>query len=108
MELSNETLLEIFIEGSMELQWLPNTENSFKAYNPVTKKRVLIARKTITDVEFPSLKNSYIYELTIAVKTEEWEYTTIRSGDWSSKIDNLMKDLFSAAQHSTIRWLIEQ
>jgi hypothetical protein len=94
--------MEIYLEGSQELPWMIEGEGSFSATNPVSKMKLSVRRREITEVEFPNLKSTLVYELTILVNPESDSmsrmYTTVHTGDYNRKCDKLLESLHRTAQ----------
>lgn len=95
---SADEKMQIFLEGSKYLTWDVNGAG-FSATNPCLQIEIRISRKQEEVLEFRGFKSHFSYELAIR-KQNSCDYTYVRTGDYSSECDKLLKELYRTAQHS--------
>lgn len=99
--LTPDEKMEIYLEGSHELRWVIE-DGCFAATNPASGMKLSIRRKEHTEAEFPNLKTTYSFELTILINPDSDSmsrvYTTVHTSDYNRKCDRLLESLFHQAQ----------
>lgn len=99
--LTPDEQMEIMLEGAQELHWEVG-DSTFEATNEATGWRLFIRRKEETELEFPNLKTTFTFELSILINQKvdvmDRKYTYIRTGDYNRKCDKLLEQLYRKAQ----------
>lgn len=102
--------LTVFLEGSTNLDWCPESSKSFAADNPVTSQRLSISRQKLEQGAYSHYwRSAATYTYVLVIKTGSninSIYTEIATGDYDKDIDRLLENLFRVAQHKSVDKLI--